>query len=76
MVRLYERNNIVFLEAVDYFLKIDNNRIIYVKPSSSSVFKSLGSEVPKGLSVDDKKKFLYNLFLGIEKRRKDSFLDD
>lgn len=77
MVNIFERNGVVILESTDYDLKIDNNRIIYykTKSDSSSSFRSTGHTVEVGLSTDEKKKYLYNLFVGIEKKKKDTLAE-
>lgn len=50
------------LESDDFDLKVDNNRIIYVKKKTDSSFKSIGSEIPRGYTTEEKKKFIYSLY--------------
>lgn len=71
MVNIQERNNVITLTAIDYDLKIDNNRTIYIKKKGSPTFKSIGSEIPTGLDVEQKKKYIHNLYTAIEKKRRD-----
>ena len=75
MVKIYERNNVVTLESLDYDLKIDNNRIIYIKRKNEMSFHSTGHTVEIGLSIDEKKKYLYNLYVAIEKKKKDTLAE-
>ena len=71
MVQITDKDGVVSLQATDYELKIDKARQIYVKKINESKFKSIGSEVPLGLTLDEKKKYLYNLHQMIEKKRRE-----
>lgn len=69
MVTIYDKNGIVVLDSEFYQLKIDNNRKVYVKKPSQKEFTSIGEEVPVGLSIEDKKRYLHLLFQKIEAKR-------
>jgi len=62
MVNIFEKNGTIFLEG-DYFdLKIDNNRKVYIKKKTEKAFSGLDEELDVGLSMDEKKKYLYELY--------------
>lgn len=69
MVTIYDKNGIVVLDSEFYQLKIDNNRKVYVKKPSQKEFTSIGEEVPLGLSIEDKKRYLHTLYQKIEAKR-------
>ena len=71
MVNINERNGVITLIAKDYDLKIDNNRVIYIKKKAELSFRSVNSEVQHGLSIDEKKKYIYDFYEAIEKRRRE-----
>ena len=71
MVNINERNGVITLLAKDYDLKIDNNRIIYIKKKDELSYKSVNSEIQHGLSIDDKKKYLHDFYEAVEKRRRE-----
>ena len=52
-------------------LFIDKNRVIYVRKSGESKFKNSGASVEVGYSTEEKKKFLYNLYEMMMKRREE-----
>lgn len=60
----------IILKGENYDLKIDSNRIIYVKTRSSSIFKSINHETPYGMSRDEKKRFLVTFYEQLEYRLK------
>jgi len=70
VVQITDKDGVVALQAPDYELKIDKARQIYVKKKGDMKFKSVGDEVPIGLSLDEKKKYLYALHQMIESRRR------
>jgi len=70
MVNLKNDNNgNIILEGEQFDLKIDANRIIYVKKKGDSTFKSTDSVVEVGYSSKEKEKFLYNLYQMINQRK-------
>lgn len=70
MVDIIEDGSNIILRGDNYNLKIDTNRIIYVKPKKSSIYKSINNEVPYGLDRDAKKRFLVELYQKLEYRLK------
>jgi len=70
MVDIIEDGTNIVLRGDNYDLKIDSNRIIYVKPKKSTIFKSINHETPYGLDRDSKKRFLVQLYEQMEYRLK------
>ncbi len=68
MVNITEIDGIFTLNGERFDLKIDNNRKIYIKNKSEKSFNSVGSEIPLGYSSEEKKKYLYNLYLKLNER--------
>ena len=71
MVKIYERNYVVILESDEFDLKVDNNRIVYYRKKGDSSFKSSGHELSSELNIEDRKKYLYELYLGVVKYQQD-----
>ena len=62
-------NGNIILEGEQFDLKIDANRIIYVKNKGDFTFKNTDSVVEIGYSSKEKEKFLYNLYQMINQRK-------
>jgi hypothetical protein len=71
MVDIVDKDGVVTLVAEDYELKIDKSRTIYVKPKNKNSFTSIGHEIPPGLSSEEKKRVLYELYTRIEAKRRE-----
>jgi len=71
MVNIIERDGIITLDGQFFDLKIDNNRLIYIKNKKDTQFKSIGEEVEQGLSSVEKKQFLYELYTKILQKLQD-----
>ena len=68
--KIYEEGTNVILEADDYNLKVDSNRIIYIKRKDSTIYKSIeNAETPHGYDKNMKKRYLYDFWRRIEARR-------
>jgi hypothetical protein len=70
VVDIIEEGSNIILKATAYELKIDSNRIIYIKPKTSTIFKNINHEIPYGFDKDTKKRFLVELYKRIEYRLK------
>jgi len=68
MVVINERDGIFTLEGEEFSIKIDNNRKIYVKKKNENKFNSIGSELDIGYTAEEKKKYIYNLYLSLKDR--------
>ena len=66
----YENGANIVLHGENYDLKVDGNRIIYVKTKKSSIFKSINHDMPYGLDRQQKKRFLVRLYQNMEARLK------
>jgi len=71
MVNIVERDGIITLDGQYFDLKIDNNRLIYIKKKGMNQFKSIGEEVEQGLSSQEKQQFLYELYTKILQKLQD-----
>ncbi len=71
MVNINESDGVFVLEGDMFNLKIDNNRKIYVKKKNSSHYESIGIELDIGYSSEEKKKYLYNLYMILIERKKE-----
>jgi len=71
MVSIHEKEGSIILESDDFDLKIDNNRKIYVKDKGSNIFNYINQDLPRGYISQEKKKYIYNLYLLILKRREE-----
>jgi hypothetical protein len=74
MVNITERDGIVILEGEEFDLKVDNNRKIYIKKKEDRVYQGIGSELQVGYTSEEKKKYLYNLYLMLKEKKKE--MDD
>ncbi len=68
MVNIHEKDGVFTLEGTSFDLKIDNNREIYIKKKSDSKFIGINSQIEKGYTSDEKKKYLYNLYVEINNK--------
>lgn len=70
MVNITEEDGIFILEGNDFNLKIDNNRKIYVKKKLEKKYESIGIELDVGYNSQEKKKYLYNLYVILIEQKK------
>ena len=70
MVDIVEREGVILLSGV-FDMKIDNNRVVYVKKKKDNVYKQIES-MPQGYTSIEKKKYLYNLYNNILKKLSES----
>lgn len=66
MVNITEKDGVIILDG--YFdMKIDNNRIVYIKKKKDNIYKKI-EEIPQGFTSEQKKKYLYQLYSAILKK--------
>ena len=66
MVNITEKDGVIVLDG--YFdMKIDNNRIVYIKKKKDNIYKKI-EEIPQGFTSEQKKKYLYQLYSAILKK--------
>lgn len=70
MVNIIEKDGIILLDSEEFDMKIDNNRIIYVKNKKEKFYRSIDDELEIGMTSHEKKKYLHELYtLMIRKMR-------
>ena len=63
MVNITEKDGVILLSG-EFDMKIDNNRVVYVKKSQDNIYKRI-EEIPQGYTSEQKKKYLYGLYVAI-----------
>lgn len=71
-VQIYDRDGELFLDGVQFDLKIDGNRNMYVRKPGEKRFFSIGEQLEKGYTVEEKKRILYNYYVAITQNLVDS----
>lgn len=70
MANITEKEGVILLSGM-FDMKIDNNRIVYVKKKNDTIYKKV-EQLPQGLTSDDKKRYLYNFYNGVVKKLNES----
>jgi len=68
MSEVFDDGSNIVLKGDNYDLKIDSNRIIYVKKKNDTIYSSINHEIPYGYDRDSKKRFLIKLYEHMEAR--------
>ena len=63
MVNITEKDGVILLSG-EFDMKIDNNRVVYVKKRQDNIYKRI-EEIPQGYTSEQKKKYLYGLYVAI-----------
>lgn len=68
MTEIKNVDGVIILTASKFDLKIDKSRKIYVKNKDKNTFIYIGHDSPEGMSSDEKKKLLYELYRRIDSK--------
>ena len=74
MVNIQEKDGIFILDGENFDLKIDNNRIVYVKKKGDKHFNSIDVKLDVGYTSEEKKRYLYNFYIALKERNQETKL--
>jgi hypothetical protein len=69
VAKFREDNGNIYLDGDDFDLKIDVNRMVYIKNKDETYFSSIEVEIPTGYKRPEKERYLAILYEKIRDKR-------